>query len=59
VEPGDESALARALKHLLDHPAEREQMGRQARERARTHFLRSDALLALIDELDPGLTHAR
>jgi hypothetical protein len=34
-------------------------MGRQARERARTHFLRSDALLALIDELDPGLTHAR
>jgi glycosyltransferase involved in cell wall biosynthesis len=59
VEPGNELALARALKQLLDHPAEREQMGRQARERARTHFLRSDALLALIDELDPGLTRAR
>jgi glycosyltransferase involved in cell wall biosynthesis len=38
VDPGDVSALAGAIKRLLDNPDEAATLGRRARERCEAHY---------------------
>jgi len=54
-DPTDRAAFGRALRHLLEHPEERERLGKAARERVRKHFLGVRHLLEyarLLEELD-------
>jgi glycosyltransferase involved in cell wall biosynthesis len=55
VEPGDEEALARALRRLLDDPGERGRMGANGRLRVRTHFSIDGEIDALAGILGEGL----
>jgi glycosyltransferase involved in cell wall biosynthesis len=50
AEPGDPDSLARSVLWMLDHPAEAEEMGRQARDRVRSHF-RPDVMCEALDAL--------
>jgi glycosyltransferase involved in cell wall biosynthesis len=59
VEPGDETGLETALRQLLTQPLERERMGRNARQRARTAFDRSNAIRDLVRVIEPGLRVSR
>lgn len=54
VEPGDVSALAGAIKHLLDNPDEAATLGRRARERCEARYsfrVAREVLLPLFDKL--------
>lgn len=63
VPPGDEDALADALKHLLRHPEKSKEIGSQARERATERFpmrRQLDQITELIDqELDSAARSGR
>lgn len=57
VAPGDATAMAQAVRHLLDDPAERARIGRRAREHALgsltlTHY--ATRLLEVVDETLAG-----
>ena len=54
VPPGDAPALARAIEALMDDPARREALGRQAREHAERHIDREAVLRSLETELLAG-----
>jgi glycosyltransferase involved in cell wall biosynthesis len=54
VPPGDPAALAAAIAHLLDEPAERERLGAAAQRRQRCEF-RFDRTVATIEELYESL----
>lgn len=55
VPPGDALALARAIEALMDDPARREALGRQAREHAERHIDRE----AVLRELEAALLAGR
>lgn len=56
VPPGDEDALRRAINYLLDHPAERAQLGRAGRDLV-TSLFTVDDFAARIAELVRALDH--
>lgn len=66
VEPGDGVALAAAIRRIITHPAEAEELGRRAREKVLAEFVLASTvaqLLAKFDavnepvELTPGELH--
>jgi len=59
VEPGDVSALAGAIKRLLDNADEAATLGRRARERCEAHYsfrVARETLFPLLDKLTPRRT---
>lgn len=52
VPPGDDGALLAALRLLIDDPARRREMGRQAREHVESHYDMRRTVDALVDVLD-------
>ncbi len=58
-EPTDVSAIARALQAILNHPADRDELARQAVQRARqfTWSGCARALLDLFDDMETSATH--
>jgi glycosyltransferase involved in cell wall biosynthesis len=54
ADAGDVEALARATVWLLEHPEDAATMGRQGRERVRSHFS-SDVMCEALDDLYSGL----
>jgi glycosyltransferase involved in cell wall biosynthesis len=54
TEPGDEAALADALRRVLGDAGERRRLGENGLERARSAFSRERALRELVRLLEPG-----
>jgi glycosyltransferase involved in cell wall biosynthesis len=58
VEPGDPEALAGAVRHLLDSPAERERLGAGGRRRALERFSWTSVAAATVDAYTEAITAA-
>jgi glycosyltransferase involved in cell wall biosynthesis len=49
VTPGDAGALAKQIDHVLRHPSEAEEMGRQARRKCMSQFSKAQTASRLRD----------